>query len=98
MVGRKGTNRVLFSEDLGLASEPQFNPFSFVPVQDPHSAVPAQHSKVTWSVCTDHPVIRLIGLLPGGPIKIDFSNTTLSGTCKRGRVREREASTICAIT
>lgn len=58
----------------------------------------AQHSKITWSLCTDHPVIRLIGLLPGGPIKIDFSNTTLSGTCKRGRVREREASTICAIT
>lgn len=32
MVSRKGINGALFGKDLGLASEPKFNTFSFVPV------------------------------------------------------------------
>ena len=86
----KGSNRALFSKDLGLATEPKFNTCLLLcscaefPLHSSLSTL-NYHMEFMFQSLGEVP---LIGLLPGGPIKIDFRNTSLSGTSKGGHITE----------
>lgn len=83
----KSEQLYLFDTGEGLAFEPKLNsPLPFcvcidTPFPGTLSTLHYHKELRYWSLNE----VSLIGLIPGGPIKIDFRNMALSGTAERHR-------------